>query len=321
MRYLAADGSELHRTSLPEAIVRHVGNLPVESAKLATVLISGTVRAETVPVDFAAGQNLPVELETDYTEFMPGFAAISFTLGFAPPARPDGDLIAEAAAAARSADVAIVVVGTTEEDESEGVDRATLALPGAQDALVAAVAAANPRTVAVVNAGAPVLMPWAEDVSAVLLTWFGGQEYGNALADVLTGAAEPGGRLPTTWRSVDADPTAVTPTDGRLDYTEDLAIGYRAEPEAVAFPFGHGLGYTTWSYLDADAEGSTVTVRLRDDGDRPGRETGQTVTAAIGLPDRAFETWTDAGWARTSATHVVHIGHSLTDERIVPRLP
>lgn len=392
VRYLSADGTELHRASRPEAVVLHVGDLPVEPADLARVVISGTVRADTagrwrlaargagryrltvgmtvhdldltgtgvdpieallhapqevVSVDIAAGQSVPVELATDYTDLLPGFPLLTFALGFAPPERTDEDLIAEAVTAARAADVAIVVVGTTEEVESEGTDRATIALPGAQDALMAAVAAANPRTVAVVNSGAPVLMPWAGDVAAMLLTWFGGQELGNALADVLTGATEPGGRLPTTWPSTDPDPAAVTPVDGRLDYTEDLAIGYRAEPTAVAFPFGHGLGYTTWSYLDAKSNGDTITVRLRNDGDRPGREIvqaylsanladrparwlagfatvtaqpGQTTTTTIDLPERAFQIWTDTGWTRPAATYTVHIGRSVIDPRITLKL-
>ena len=91
-------------------------------------------------------------------------------------------------------------------------------------------AAANPRTVAVVNAGSPVELPWADDVAAILLTWFPGQEAGHALADVLFGAAEPGGRMPTTWpvRMADCPVLNTTPTDGALAYTEGVFIGYRA---------------------------------------------------------------------------------------------
>ena len=93
---------------------------------------------------------------------------------------------------AAESDVAVVVVGTNEEVESEGFDRTSLALPGRQDELVSAVAAVNPRTVVVVNSGAPVLLPWADDVAAVLVSWFPGQEFGNALADVLTGSCRAG---------------------------------------------------------------------------------------------------------------------------------
>ena len=92
-----------------------------------------------------------------------------------------------------------MVVGTNSMVESEGFDRDTLALPGRQDDLVSAVAAANPRTVVLVNAGSPVLMPWRDEVAAVLVGYFGGQEFGDAVADVLLGVVEPGGRLPTTW--------------------------------------------------------------------------------------------------------------------------
>ena len=95
--------------------------------------------------------------------------------------------------------VAVVVVATTDQVESEGFDRSTLNLPGRQDELVSRVATANARTVVVVNSGSPVEMPWRGDVAAVLLSWFPGQEAGAALADVLVGLTKPGGRLPTTW--------------------------------------------------------------------------------------------------------------------------
>ena len=136
------------------------------------------------------------------------------------PAPPD-EMLDAAAAAAADADVAVVVVGTTEEVESEGFDRTTLALPGRQDDLVRRVAAANPRTVVVVNAGSPVLLPWVDEVAAVLLTWFPGQEAGAALADVLLGVREPGGRLPTTWprRAEDCPVLSTTPAGGRLRTT------------------------------------------------------------------------------------------------------
>ncbi|MBO0516072.1 glycoside hydrolase family 3 protein, partial [Streptomyces beijiangensis] len=148
----------------------------------------------------------------------------------APPAPDPETALAEAVAAARDADAVVVVVGTTEGSESEGYDRASLALPGHQDALVAAVAAANPRTVAVVNAGGPVELPWREAAGAVLLSWFPGQEAGAGLADVLFGHAEPGGRLPTTWgaRLDDVPVSRTRPEGGILPYEEGLHIGYRA---------------------------------------------------------------------------------------------
>ncbi|MFJ9684655.1 glycoside hydrolase family 3 protein [Streptomyces bacillaris] len=236
---------------------------------------------------------------------------VAFSLVHLTPRRDPDELIAEAVAAARDADTAIVVVGTTERVESEGFDRTDLRLPGHQDALVRAVAAAHPRTVVVVNSGSPVELPWRDEVAAILLTWFPGQEAGHALADVLTGAEEPGGRLPTTWPAVlaDAPVTATTPTDGELPYTEGVFIGYRAWEKAgtaPAYAFGHGLGYTTWAYDTLTATPGTVTVRVRNTGPRPGGDTVQIYLAPEPAPGAAPDAperparWL-AGFARVTA--------------------
>jgi beta-glucosidase len=214
-----------------------------------------------------------------------------------PPTRPADEELAHAVDLARDADIAVVVVGTSEDVESEGFDRTSLALPGRQDELVRAVAAANPRTVVVVNAGAPVELPWRDDVAAVLVSWFPGMEFGNALADVLLGTAEPGGRLPTTWpaSTSDAPVLSTTPADGHLDYTEGLDIGSRAylrQGVEPAFWFGAGLGYTTWEFAgieapaQAGADGLTATVRLRNTGQRRGK---QVVQVYASRPDSAID--------------------------------
>ena len=210
-----------------------------------------------------------------------------------PPRRDGDDELAAAVALAKSSDAAIVVVGTTDEIESEGFDRASLALPGRQDELVAAVAAVNPRTIVIVNAGGPVLLPWLEDVPAALLSWFPGQEAGDGLADLLFGAAEPGGRLPTTWGAASADVPILdtAPVEGVLEYAEGLHVGYRAWLRARGadgghsqpmFWFGHGLGYTHWRYEAVSApqavehgQGFTVDVTVRNGGHRAGREVVQ----------------------------------------------
>ncbi|MDO8392017.1 MAG: glycoside hydrolase family 3 C-terminal domain-containing protein [Actinomycetota bacterium] len=200
-------------------------------------------------------------------------------VGAEPPELTDPMVAAVAAAAA--ADVAIVVVGTNADWETEGEDRTTLALPGRQDELVAKVAAANPRTVVVVNSGSPVAMPWLADVAAVLQVWFPGEEFGEALADMLFGVAEPGGRLPVTMpqRLDDTPAFAHYPgTDGRAVYGEGLLIGHRwydAMGVEPVFAFGHGLGYTDWEIGDAtitgDVEhGAQVTVTVRNVGARAG---------------------------------------------------
>jgi beta-glucosidase len=299
------------------------------------------------PVELTAGQPVDVALTLKVVEGMAGF--VGFTLGHRPPRADDEALLSEAAAAATDADVAVVVVGTTEEVESEGFDRTTLALPGRQDELVARVAAANPRTVAVVNAGSPVLMPWVDDVAAVLLTWFPGQEAGAALADVLAGVAEPGGRLPTTWprRAEDVPALSTTPVDHVLRYDEDVFVGYRGWKAEPLFPFGHGLGYTTWEYESLTVTDSAAVVAVRNTGDRAGREVvqvyvgptaaaegapprperwlagfaavraepGEAATVRVPLPARAFQVW-DGGWRTVPGTYRVEAARSVADRRL-----
>jgi beta-glucosidase len=235
-------------------------------------------REQRFTVTLEAGVPVPVVLRQS---FEPGAAhSVSTTLGHRPPGPDAEGLIAEAVELAARSDVAVVVVGTTEQVESEGFDRKSLALPGRQDELVARVAAANPRTVVVVNAGSPVLLPWADEVAAVLLTWFPGQEAGAALADVLLGVAEPGGRLPTTWprREEDCPVLEVRPSGGALAYDEGIFIGYRGWLRQAAdplFAFGHGLGYTDWSYDHMAHSGSEVRVTVTNTGWRAGREVVQ----------------------------------------------
>ncbi|MEV4285321.1 glycoside hydrolase family 3 C-terminal domain-containing protein [Nonomuraea bangladeshensis] len=313
----------------------------------ATAFLSPPERRVGVPM--TAGRPYEVTL-TSPAGTIGGLAFVAFTLGHAAPGPGADELLAEAVRVAAACDVAVVVAGTTPEVESEGFDRTGLALPGRQDELIRAVIAANPRTVVVVNAGSPVEMPWAEEAAAVLLTWFPGQEAGTALAEVLFGDAEPGGRLPTTWprRLADAPVSAVTPVDGVVAYDEGPRIGYRAWREAgtePAFWFGHGLGYTTWSYDQIAAEGPpeamTVTVAVTNTGDRPGREVvqlyahlsgepgdvrlagfdvveagpGQTVLSTVFLDERAFQVW-DGGWRTAGGEHVLTAGRGVADPRL-----
>ncbi|MFC9952828.1 glycoside hydrolase family 3 protein, partial [Streptomyces prasinus] len=162
-------------------------------------------------------------------ELVPGRGRATVVVA-APPEPDPVTALEDAVRAARDADAAIVVVGTTEHGETEGYDRAGLSLGWHQDELVRAVAAVNPRTVVVVNSGGPVELPWHREAGAVLLTWFPGQEAGAGLADVLFGLAEPGGRLPTTWATslADAPVTRTLPIGGRRGIALGLHIGHRA---------------------------------------------------------------------------------------------
>jgi len=240
-------------------------------------------------LDLVDGQ--PVEVVVEFARD-PAADMGGVRLGVIPPA--PADRFDRAVAAARDADVAVVVVGTTPDWETEGHDRRSLALPGRQAELVEAVAAANPRTAVVVNAGSPVEMAWAERVGAVLQVWFGGEEMGPALAAVLVGDAEPGGRLPHTIPVALGDHPAAASypgRDGHLPYDEGVHCGHRwydAQGVEPRFAFGHGLSYTefAWGTVTVDRDTSdtarpeiTATVRVANVGDRRGSDVVQLYVA------------------------------------------
>jgi len=320
----------------------------IEGTDLGAAFLNPPSSTTTVEVTAGAPIDVRVEFSPESEGALAG--ALSATVGIAPERTPDAELIARAARAAASADIAIVVVGTNSKVESEGYDRESLDLPGAQDELVRAVAATGTPTIVVVNAGAPVILPWAHEVAAIVQGYFGGQEFGHALADVLTGAREPGGRLPTTWPAALADvPVSdVTPQDGALRYAEGIHIGYRAwlkDAATPAFPFGHGLGYTTWSWdgarRDGDA-GDDVTVTVTNTGARSGTQVvqvyaeravsaierperwlvgfatveaaaGETATTTISVPRRRLAHWDGAGWSVEPGTYTLRVGASVAD--------
>ncbi len=218
-----------------------------------------------------------------------GLAAFSVGIGL-----PLGDVaIAKAVETARTADVALVFVGRNGEWDTEGSDLPTILLPGRQNELVSAVARANPRTIVVLQTGGPIEMPWLGEVAGVLEAWYPGQEAGNAIADVLLGKAEPGGRLPQTFPQRWADnPTqsqdrSVYPgQDGKVRYEEGVFIGYRHYDRhgiTPLFPFGFGLSYTRleWSHVTVDAhefEGNgkvSVSLTVENTGDRTGSDVVQ----------------------------------------------
>ena len=316
----------------------------IEGTDLGAAFLNPPSITATVAVE--AGRETAVRVEFTRESHGALSGALSATLGIAPERTDPDELIARAVAEAAASEVAIVVVGTNAKVESEGYDRTSLDLPGRQDDLVRAVAATGTPTIVVVNAGSPVVLPWADEVAAVVQGYFGGQEFGHAIADVLTGAAEPGGRLPTTWPAALADVpvTEVVPTDGRLDYREGLHIGYRAWLKAdaePAFPFGHGLGYTTWSWGAAQRIGDTVEVTLANTGDRAGKQVvqvyaeraesaverperwlvgfatvhaapGETVTATVPVPARRLAHWAGE-WVVEPGAFTLRAGASVVD--------
>ncbi|HEX9560780.1 MAG TPA: glycoside hydrolase family 3 C-terminal domain-containing protein, partial [Candidatus Dormibacteraeota bacterium] len=312
-----------------------------------------------VPLQLQAGRDvdLLIELRPNARGPHAGFASLRFGIA---PKQEDDKLMAEAVVAAAGADVAVVVVGSADGTESEGYDRESMVLPGRQDELVRHVAAANPNTVVVVNSGMPVLMPWADEVAAIIQVWFPGQAFAEALADVLAGVAEPGGRLPISMPRAEADSPVLhaTPQSGDLAYAEGLLVGYRGydrrETEPL-FGFGHGLGYTDWTYeslgsgsesVSAGADLSVV-VGVRNSGRRAGREVVQVyleaqdddprrplrVLAAFGtvdgepgtqtdvrltVPARAFARYDDhrREWVWKPGTYTLRAGRSSRDLRL-----
>lgn len=306
----------------------------------------------STPIEVEAGQPIEIRVTLDLADREPGVFAL--TVGVEPDDRGAEGLLAEAVEAAEGADVAVVVVGTNSRVESEGFDRGDLRLPGRQDDLVEAVAATGTPTIVVVNAGAPVEMPWRDRVDAIVVAWFGGQQMGEALADVLTGAAEPGGRLPTTWPATLADVpvSQVVPVDGTLRYDEGIHIGYRAWQKAgvePAYPFGHGLGYTTWELDDLAVIGgpdpaggpARVEVTATNTGDRAGKhviqaylsrpgsavdrpvrwlaghavvrlEPGRSERVPLTVSARAFAHW-DGGWQVEPGPFQLEVGTSIAD--------
>jgi beta-glucosidase len=204
--------------------------------------------------------------------------------------------IDEAVSAAEAAHTA-VVFGYNE--GTEGEDRASLALPGFQDEVIAAVAAANPRTVVVLNTGDPVLMPWLDDVSAVLQMWYPGQEGAEATVDLLTGVVGPAGKLPQTYpadpaRTPVSDPANYPGVDldgdgvpDQQTYTEGTDVGYRwyaATDTDPLFAFGHGLSYTSFDYsrlrTRTGKDGVEVSFVLTNTGSRTGTEVPQVYLGA-----------------------------------------
>jgi len=289
-----------------ETMTYHVG---LHSAGLARVRIDGELVADawsgwrpgrtyfeegcdpvvaSVPLEAGRGYDILVEFASR-PPITHAFSAWRLGIG-----KPLGEAdIAAAAEVARAADVALLFIGRSGEWDTEGSDLLDIKLPGLQDELVAAVAAANANTVVVLQTGGPVEMPWLAEVGAVLEAWYPGQEAGHSIADVLLGVAEPGGRLPQTFPVRWADnPTQSQDTevypgkDGKVRYEEGIFIGYRHYDRmgiAPLFPFGFGLGYTRFELsdlsLDAgefEADGRVeVSFTVANTGDRAGSTVAQ----------------------------------------------
>ncbi len=258
---------------------KRVAYVPKQSFRLAT---HGTVWLE-------AGKRVPLELAYSNAATL---SPTELRLGWQ---TPDATLIDEAVAAAKGAEVAVVFVA---DHVSEGADRTDLKLPGDQDALISAVAAANPNTVVVLHTVGPVLMPWRDKVAGIFAAWYPGEQAAESIAALLSGKANPSGKLPVTFpadeRSSPADLPARYPgIDKTVRYDEGILVGYRwydAKGIAPLYPFGHGLSYTRFAYsglkLARSGEGWTVRATVRNIGRQAGDEVAQLY---LSMPQSANE--------------------------------
>ena len=249
----------------------HEGSIPMHSDDLGEFVLNPPTRS----FGHTLRKGEEVLIQWEYPQGSLPIPIASFFIGFREPSRSQAEEIAAAASLAAESDVAIVFVGTTAEIESEGHDRADISLPDGQDQLVSTVAKAAKRTIVVVNSGSPVEMPWFDEVDSVLFTFFGGQQMGNALADVLFGAVNPAARTTTTWarKMSDLPVSNTTPSNGELHYSEGPFIGYRAWQKAKKkplIPFGYGLSYTSFTSELVSADKSTARAKVTNTGNRDG---------------------------------------------------
>jgi beta-glucosidase len=303
---IAADAQSQAHTDLARSVaaqgtvlLSNAGSLlPLDPTKVHSIAVLGSA-AGASPVFQGLGSSMVTLTAGDLRTPLQGIGAragsgvtVNSVVGTSPA-------FEDATSLARKSDVAIVVVGVT---SSEGTDRATLSLPDPDDALVSAVAGANPKTIVVVYAPAQILMPWAHQVAAILFSGLPGQEEGDALADVLFGYVNPSGKLPMTLANAAADYPANTAAQfpgvaGIAMYSEGFLIGYRsfdANGITPLFPFGHGLSYTTFGYANLAITPSVtspsgnvdVSFDVTNTGEREGAEVAQFY---LGLPTQASE--------------------------------
>ena len=293
---------ELARTAAAQSCVLLKNQddvLPISAT--ASVALIGAFAKKPRFQGAGSSQVRPTKIETLFDALSAEVGDLTYVAGYEPQLSPaDQVLIDQAVTEAKRADVAIVFAGLPAIYESEGFDRQHLELPEQHNALIHAVCAANPKTVVILANGAPVTMPWLEQAAAVLESYLGGQAGGGGLAQILLGHENPSGKLAETFPLALADVpcSQFFPGEHRqMQYREGIYVGYRYFDSAardVLFPFGHGLSYTTFEYLEAQTSNDSLKgdrpvdlqVTLRNSGSRAGAE--------------VIQVYRDAG---SSATH------------------
>ncbi|KAF8897793.1 glycoside hydrolase family 3 protein [Infundibulicybe gibba] len=253
----------------------------------------GTVDVRTVAKSLKAGQSYNLELRLSNADFAARGSPFNcwggVRLGGVKQVDDEG-AIKEATDIAQQSDVAILIIGLNHDWESEGFDRTDIQLPGLTNRLVSEVLRANPNTVVVNQSGAPVSMPWIDEAGTVLQAFYGGNELGNGLADVLFGSVNPSGKLPLTFpKRLEDSPSypsfgSLGQEHGKILYNEGIFVGYRGfeiRNLAPLFPFGYGLSYTKFEYSNlqiapiSPGGGFTLTFDLKNVGEIDGREISQ----------------------------------------------
>jgi beta-glucosidase len=318
-RRVAADAAVLCRNEDQTLPIRPADTVALLGAFAVTPRYQGTGSSHMKPTKLD-------DLHTELVEQL-GDERITYAAGYHHPTRIDDALMDQAIAAATGADVAVVCVGLPDGYENEGNDRAHLRLPRTHDALIAAVAAVHPRVVVVLSNGAPVEMPWVEDVQAIVEGYLGGQAGAGGLADVLTGTVNPSGHLAETFPRHLDDVAAQNHFPGgpsTVEYREGLYVGYRFHDTVggdVLFPFGHGLSYTSFAYgavaldrteisvddLAQDAE-VAVSLTVANTGEVAGKAVVQLyvrdLDAAVYRPDRELKAFTKVALDPGASTRV-----------------
>lgn len=315
------------------------GGGPVSPSDLMGILKGGD--SQSVVVDLKAGQPVLLRFELTYSPAR----AQGLWYGVRGPDLPEA-MLARAVAAAAKADLVLLMLGETADAGVESKDRAGTALPAAQIDLIDRIRHVNTNIVAICNVAHAFDLSWQDKVRGLMITWYPGEQYGPALAQVLAGDREPGGRLPISIAARDADYPAFDlkpQAGGDVPYLEGHLIGYKGMQAAGTNPlhaFGTGFGYAHFDLLEAavagdTAQGAVVSVRIRNLSDRPGKAVpqayvagadgvrhlwafaavtvpaGETVDVSLTVPPRAFQHW-EGGW-KTSGQHQVLIGWNSRD--------
>ena len=335
--YLGATGTVRLRVDGEEILA---GGGLIEAKDVMGVLKRGD--ADMAELALEIGQEVSVTVEFSYT----GARCHGLWYGIRAPDSPEA-MLARAVQAARQADAVVLIVGETSDNSVESKDRADTQLAANQIALIEAITAANPRTAIIANVGHAFDTSWDDRAPALMLVWYPGQGFAPALASVLAGDREPGGRMPVSIAQAESDYVGIdtTPdTDGTLAYAEGVALGYRgmiANHMAARHPFGSGMGYARFVWSDFAIEGEGVAVTVRNSSNRSGSEVLQIYrdapeTALVGFtkvclgpgaerrvvvrPDPTMMRVWENGWQLIAGNIALRVARHAEDRGITVRL-